>query len=455
MNSGLFFSPPRDAKNHRHAVRLEGKFPLDALGNRLVVRHTQFPPFKKGHDMHQYAPAYRIQAAFLGMAAICCTASSPARAAAPYQPDTTYAVGSIVLGADGNDYRSISQAKDIPPTTSDGKHWQLLVVRRVTVLDVPGRFKSIADALMFLDGATINDSARVIIEIAAGTYRQKDPVILNHREGGRITVRGGTRTPQETVLQFLTGDGLIVSDSHAINLERLTVESIASSAKGTGLTVTDRSLAHVADCRFVNFQSGVSANSTSEISAMSTDVISRWDGSGFRSTAGSNGRLVNCRASSTSNENTGEGFLAFNSGSLSCTGCAAEGWHYGFKAHTTSGLHLLRCSAEGNLVGISSWWSSAITATSCSMTRNTNSGIGVFSATAQISDCRISSSRDSGCFVHGSSFLALTDEPTTITACPVGIRSVFGGRAQQFVPVQFQRINTPTLEEKPAQRFNQ
>jgi len=107
--------------------------------------------------------------------------SPPAEAASPdpYNAVVAYKPGSVVLGSDGNSYRAAAEVKGSDPVTSGGGAWRLAHASSVLTLDVPGRFKTIAEAWTFLDGARIAESARVIVELAPGKLEHDKPLVLN------------------------------------------------------------------------------------------------------------------------------------------------------------------------------------------------------------------------------------------------------------------------------------
>jgi hypothetical protein len=158
-----------------------------------------------------------------------------AEAASPdaYDPAVAYRPGAVVLGNDGNAYRAAAEVKGSDPVTSADGAWRLAHVAADLVLDVPGRFESIADAWAFLEGARIAESATVAIELAPGTLEHDKPLVLNHTEGSRIVIRGAVDEPEDCVLEL---PGVSISGLGGLMFENITLAA-RQKDQGVGINV--------------------------------------------------------------------------------------------------------------------------------------------------------------------------------------------------------------------------
>ena len=122
--------------------------------------------------------------------------------------------GDVVIAADSNRYEAIAKVAGKAPATDDGTFWRLAEVVKPTILDVPGRFKKVEQAWTFVGASQIGDGAEVILEIAAGRHRIAEVLSLSHAAGDRITLRGGGKQPEDTVLEFASAGGIVVSNGY-------------------------------------------------------------------------------------------------------------------------------------------------------------------------------------------------------------------------------------------------
>lgn len=346
--------------------------------------------------------------------------------AASYAPKQDYQPGDVVLAADGNRYEAIATVVGKSPVTDDGSFWRLTEVVKPTIIDVPGRFKTIPQAWAFVEASQIRDGAEVVLEVAAGNYPIAAPLMLNHAAGDRITLRGGGKQPENTVLQFASEDGLIVSDGYRLVVQNMTLECNAKDP-GTGLHLTAGSLVKAQACRFLDFATGCHAGGNATLIAESCSVVSPRGLSGFEVTSSGHANLTRCVAEAGLKDGpNNHGFIASDCSSMHCDECRAEGWSDGFRGFTSSSIVLSNCISKGNDWGASIWWSSTLRASDCVFQKNKYAGIGVFSATAGlIQGCRISES-EKGVFVSGPAVAGFFLKPSTMKDCKIGIQAING-----------------------------
>jgi len=376
--------------------------------------------------------------------------------AADYEPKQEYQPGEVVTAADGNRYEAIAKVVGKTPAADDGTFWRLTEVVKPTIIDVPGRFKTISQAWTFVEASQIRDGAEVVLEVAAGNHPIAAPLTLNHAAGDRITLRGGGKQPEDTVLQFASADGLIVSNGYRLVVQNITLECNAKEP-GTGLLLTAGSLVKATVCRFVDFATGCHADGNATLIAESCSVESPRGLAGFEVTSSGHANLARCVAKSGRKNvpgNGNHGFIASDCSSMHCIECRAEGWSDGFRGFTSSSIVLNNCIGNGNDWGASIWWSSTLRASDCVFQKNKYAGIGVFSATAgAIQGCRISDS-EKGVLVSGPSVAGFFLRPSTMKNCKIGIQAINGAQVDLKKEPRLDGVGRPfavqgglTLEE--------
>lgn len=386
----------------------------------------------------------RRRSALAGLLAATCLGLA-AVAAGPdaYDPAVAYKAGALVVGSDGNTYRAIANVKGSDPATASHEAWRLAYVATELVLDVPGRFKTIADAWKFLDGCRIAESAKVIILVAPGRHEHAEPLVLNHSEGARILIRGVGENPENCTLVFSDddgdqADGVVVNGSNPLTLENLTIKSLNESGQGIGVLVDHRSAVTLTRVAVDNFS--IVAGGNSQLTATDCKITMSRAGDGFHVRNGSHALLTNCTAITKRRKPGMYGFHAYNGSTLYCVGCRAEGWDGGFKAYTNSAMHLERCTGRDLGYGASAWFSSSVNAIDCTFADCSQGGIGAIFATASIIDCTLTNN-EVGLVVVGNAFAQFLDKPSTITGGKFGIRALSGGRVDFSQSPRF--VNVP------------
>jgi hypothetical protein len=360
--------------------------------------------------------------------------------AATYDPKLDYLPGDVVTAADGNRYEAIAKAIGKAPATDDGSFWRLTEVVKPTILDVPGRFKTIEQAWAFAEASQIRDGANVLLEVAAGNYQIAKALELNHAAGDRITLRGGGKQPEDTVLEFVSADGVIVSNGYRLVLENISLEATAKKP-GTGLRLTAGSLVNAKACRFLDFATGCHVDGNATLIAESCIVESPRGVTGFEVTSSGHANLTRCVAKAgAKNGPNNQGFIASDCSSMHCIDCRAEGWSNGFRGFTSSSIILQNCIGIGNEFGVSVWWSSSLRASDCVFQRNKHAGIGVYSATAgAIQGCQISDS-DKGVLVSGPAVAGFVLRASTIKKCRVGLEAINGAYVDLKTEPRFDQV---------------
>jgi len=388
--------------------------------------------------------------ALTAIVAAACLTLPGVRAATPepYAAAEAYKAGALVLGADGNAYRPAADVKGSDPVTSGGDGWRLAHAASDLVIDVPGRFKTIAEAWRFLAGARIAETATVTIELAPGELGHDAPLVLNHAEGARIVLRGAGDKPEDCRLVFDGGDGIVVDRGHTLAIEKLTIKSARSQGIAFGLVVNNRSTVIASDCRFENFS--VIADGNSHLVASRCESMLARPGDGFVAKNGSSAVLTDCVALGKLRAKEGIGFVAYNGGTLFCIGCRAEGWNSGFKVQGNGAMHLERCVGRENGIGASSWFSGSMNVLDCMLAKNEQVGVAAIFATAGISDSQLT---DNGvaAWAIGNAYLQFLGKPTTISGSRIGVEAKAGGRVDMVGKPIFKNVATPmSVGGRPA-----
>jgi len=346
-----------------------------------------------------------------------------------YSAAKSFEAGEVVLGADGNTYRATRGVKAIDPVTSRDGDWQLAYAADDLVIDVPGRFKTINAAWEFLAGARIVDSATVTVQLAPGDYPHDKPLVLNHAEGARITLRGSGEKSEACRLLFAGTEGIVVDRGHVLAIENLTIKSPSTEGFFVGLVVKDRSSATASNCQFDDC-SILAEGSARVVARRCAFAISR-NGDAVGVKNGSSGLFTDCVAVSKRQSSTAKdwvGFLAYNGGSLTCVGCRAEGWRMGFQGYCNGAMTLDSCVGRNNGIGASTEYSSSMNVLGCEFSENAGGGVAaICGATASVIGCRLVNNGQPN-FVDGNAYLNFIDKPTTIEGSRIGVEARAGGR---------------------------
>ena len=383
----------------------------------------------------------------------CLTAVLPAVAVAaeaapvaigPYDAAVVYPAGSLAIGPDGNTYRASKEVKGVDPTQANADSWHLAHVSNEVILDVPGRFKTIAEAMAFLAGCRIAEPAKAVVLVAPGKLDHEAPLVLNHAEGARIVIRGAGEKPEECVLLFEGDDadeqdGLVVNNGHVMTLDNLTIESTTRTGRGIGLLIDTRAAVTLNSCNFNDFTCVLGGNS--HLSASNCAFQMSRPGDAVHVRNGSEAVLDDCRLLAKPGAE-GVGCAAYNGGTLFCVGCRAEGWGDGFKAYGNSVMHLERCVGRDNGIGASVWHSSSLNALDCVFAKNKQVGVAAIFATAGISGCQLTDN-GAGAWAIGNAYLQFLGKPSTISGCSVGIEAKAGGRVDLIGKPVYKNVPTP------------
>lgn len=302
------------------------------------------------------------------------------------------------------------------------------------ILDVPGRFKTIAEAMAFLAGCRIAEPAKAVVLVAPGKLEHDAPLVLNHAEGARIVIRGAGEKPDECQLVFDGSNGIEINGGGEIHLENVVIVSKADD-KGTGLLLEHGSAIQIRDCDIVDFAYAVFVNDGSRLRATGCDFVSKGTKDAVTVRSNSHAILIECQAKKTTRDGGHNGFITFNGGAIECFGCRAENWYSGFSAHSSGTMYLEKCVGRSNNHGASAGAASSLMAVDCTFAINKESGIAAFSSAAEVMGCTLTANI-SGVVANGLATVNFAGRPTRITDCKIGFFSHFGGRARVMaVPV--------------------
>lgn len=344
-----------------------------------------------------------------------------------YAPDGDYGRGSLVIGSDGNVYRALEPVKAKDPVTAKEAAWQLAHVAFDTTLDVPGRFASIENAVVFLAGATISDSATVTVQVAPGTYEVKGPLSIGHSQGNRIVLQG-SKDPAETTLDFGRGGGIIVDGRRSQRIEGFSIQG--EGDENIGVQAANQACVELRRCVISGFKTGLSAERGSDVVAEGVRVTSKQGTAGFHAISGSRCHLTDCTASLKSNPRSNEltmGFAAWFSSTMECFDCTATGWFDGFFAGHTATIDLLNCVASSNRFGGDAYLGSSLRAVGCTFDENREYGVNVHESTAVLVGCRFRDNKAIALRCYGGSMIELRGQPCDIAGSELGMQSIAGG----------------------------
>lgn len=205
-----------------------------------------------------------------------------------------------------------------------------LVIREDTTIQIdPAQTcAAIQAALDDLDGRNVAGAVTVTLELLPGTYACSDTVVIRHRDGSRIHIRGAGNAPGDVTLTFPPSThGVQVVDGGALgSLENLTLQG--ANLSGVGAFVQNGAVARVSNLVVTGFDWGVGATDGATI--VGADVLATANNTGVMAYRG--GAVV--LEASTSADNSVVGFMSWLDGRMSLPGCSAEtnGGH-GFLAY--------------------------------------------------------------------------------------------------------------------------
>ncbi len=364
----------------------------------------------------------------------------------PYHLAVPYKPGWVVLGSDGNAYRAAADVKGSDPVTSGSGAWRLAHAASDLVIDVPGRFKTIAEAWRFLAGARITETATVTIELAPGELGHDAPLVLNHAEGARIVLRGAGDKPEECRLVFDGGDGIVVDGGHTITVEQMKV--IGSGKQDTsGLTVLDGARAACGNLVIEGFPTAVQVGRNACLKATQLSVEGPAVKIGVRAFAGGCAHFDSCKVRRVGNNRVGTGMLATSNGAIQCRDTEVSGWEHGFYARESATMELDECRATANTFGMSSWVGASVTILGGKYTGN-RFGVSLESGHAYIQDALIADNTVGLQLVRGSG-LGLNGSPVIRENSEADIK-VFGSNQIAVGPrVTLKNLNAVQEAEIP------
>lgn len=154
-----------------------------------------------------------------------------------WRSDAIYGLNDLVLGSDGNLYRSIASSHSgFDPTSNSGSQWRLAMVLQATTLSVAagGRFPSPASAVSFASGAML--AASLTISIAAGTYTSSSTLVIPSNFNRLVSIAGAG--VGSTTLQFNGCSGIVgPSGTSGCHLSDMTINGNLT-ANTVGLSFT-------------------------------------------------------------------------------------------------------------------------------------------------------------------------------------------------------------------------
>jgi hypothetical protein len=356
-----------------------------------------------------------------------------------YDAATEYAVGSVVLGADGNAYRAVQAVKAKDPTQANESWWQLAHVGKDLELDVPGRFKTVQQAWQFLDGATIAARAAVTVQVAPGRYEFKEELALDHPYGKQIVISGAGPKPDRCTLVFAGTHGLVVRDGNHVTIKNLMIEEKAATPPKdkAGLLVENGASVAMEGCFINGFWSGCFIANGSRLHAMDCRLATTTGWVGVEVRNSSTAAFVRCKAEQKlpagSASKAGTGYIALNNSSLWCNDCRATGWVNGFDVRFSSSAILDDCVAHDNRgMGASVCQASSMCLNKGNFSRS-EIGVHVEGSTAEINGTTVGDNKR-GLHVFGTCYVMLSQNRSTFRGNGIAIDSKFGGKVYGMPP---------------------
>jgi hypothetical protein len=360
-------------------------------------------------------------------------ATTSASASPPYSPIDTYARGSVVLAADGNEYRTLEVVTGKDPATTKGGPWRLSRAVFDTTLDVPGRFPMIRDAMQFIAGATIADDATVTVQLAPGRYEFGEPLTVGHRDRRRLLLKGA-KDSTRVVLDFKQGGGLVISEQRGIRIEGLTLEGVRNDQ--IGIHVDHGSMLIASNIAINGFGLGFVADNGSELVADKVTVTTEDGSYGFKIESGSRGNLTECRAVRTKRDVLGGkswGIDVQGGGTAACHSCYASGWRVGFNVGRCGSLSMWESEAVDNVWGGGVYLNATLSAYGCTFHKNGDSGISVHGGTGVLSDCEVRDNTKHGITTSCNGLMTFEGRSSVIAGHKAGLYAI-GGRFYGVMP---------------------
>jgi hypothetical protein len=341
----------------------------------------------------------------------------------PYDPATTYPLGSLAVGPDGNTYRAAKDVKGLDPTQATADSWQLALVSKEVILDVPARFESIADAMALLAGCRIAETAKVVVLIAPGKLEHDEPLVLNHAEGSRIVIRGAGEEPEDCVLEL---PGVSVSSIDGLVFENITLAA-RQKDQGIGINVLEDGRIALRKCRVRDFKQACFINGRGFMTANDSTFSTKGTADSVVAINGGMGSFTDCTAEASGKGGAHFGFLAARNAVMTCKDCRAENWYSGFAARLGGASNLETCVGRSCNHGASAWNGSAMRASDCTFAKNEETGVAAMSSQVEVEGCTLTAN-GIGVAANGPALVDLVGKPTTIASSRMGFFSHFGGR---------------------------
>jgi len=157
------------------------------------------------------------------------------------------------------------------------------------IINVPGDFLTVQNAIASLDDTRIGAGGLVTINVGTGLHPQASSMIIEHPDAARIELVGDLVNPSSTVLQFGASDGVVVVGNTSLGLlAGFTIRGDNSTGGLVGLVASGGSHATVDSLEISGFKGGgVSAETNSSIASSNLSVTVLDCGSAFE--AGSYG----------------------------------------------------------------------------------------------------------------------------------------------------------------------
>lgn len=253
------------------------------------------------------------------------------------------------------------------------------------ILEVPGDYATINDALDYLDDKRIARGAEVVIQVADGTYTMTETIDVRHPEGARIFILGSLGAPANVVLEFPEATNAVrVGNGYAFGgMDGITLRGPSSGSPTDGFNVEYGAVATVGPDVIIEGFMAAGVRTAFASSVIADGVTSQSNRRGFVSTRNAVLEADNAIASS----NTLDGFLTDWSSSLvSNMGLAQNNGGAGVTASAGGSASLINFDSVSNGTGVDSNRNSHVFMRRADVLGN---GVGLYATASGTVDARL------------------------------------------------------------------
>lgn len=141
-------------------------------------------------------------------------------------------------------------------SNQNNSSWNDYFIREDTVINIPGDYSSLIEAMGYLASKRISSNALVTIQLADGIYNYSKTVDLSHLDLGRIKIKGNSLTPSSVTLNFFGISGFRLTSKNRL-LELSGLKIVGDNSSGChGIIVNSGSSININNIEITNFIDG-------------------------------------------------------------------------------------------------------------------------------------------------------------------------------------------------------